>query len=242
MITGTLGPGVRYAFTDRRGGRSPAPFDSCNLGGRVGDAAENVLANRDRVAATLGFDPTRVVFLHQVHGADVVVADGTWPADPPPADGVATRVRGLGLAVVVADCTPVLVADAEAGVVGAAHAGRSGLVRGVASALLVRMHGLGASVERCVAVIGPAVCGGCYEVPAAMQAEVAAVAPAARALTRQGTASLDIPAGVAEALRGAGVPTVTRVAACTMELPEYFSHRRDGPQTGRSAGYVWLEP
>lgn len=242
MISGTLGPGTRYVFTDRHGGHSSAPFDGCNLSSRVGDDPDQVAANRRAVAGRLGIDPDRVVFLHQVHGAGVVVAEQQWNGDAPQADGVVTTRRGLVLAVLAADCTPVLVADPDIGMVGAGHAGRPGLVRGVVPALLDRMRELGANPERAVAAIGPSVCGGCYEVPAPMQAEVAAAVPAARALTRQGTPALDIAAGVAAQLRAGGVPTVTRFPVCTMESPDHYSHRREGSPSGRFAGYVWLEP
>lgn len=238
MLTGTLASGVGYAFTDRHGGVSPAPYNSCNLGTASGDTRDNVQANRAAVADELGVDD--LVFLHQVHGADVVVSDGPWLGLAPQADGAVTAIRGLGLGVLVADCTPLLLADPEAAVIAAVHVGRSGLAKGIAHAAVTRMRGLGAHPERIIAVAGPAVCGACYEVPAALQAEVAAVAPAARSRTRSGTPSLDIPAGVAAQLRDTGVLTVTRIAACTMESPDLFSYRRDGV-TGRFAGIVFLE-
>jgi copper oxidase (laccase) domain-containing protein len=102
------------------------------------------------------------------------------------------------------------------------------------------MRTLGAIAQRIRVVTGPAVCGACYEVPASMRAEVAAVVPAARSLTRAGEPSLDIAAGVAAQLRDADVPTITRILVCTMESADHFSHRRDR-LTGRAAGYIWLE-
>jgi polyphenol oxidase len=242
VISGTLGPGIRYAFTDRNGGHSSPPYDSCNLSTRAGDEPVRVAANRRAVAGRLGIDPASVTFLHQVHGSQVVVADGPWPGDDPQADGMVTRQPGLALAVLVADCTPVLVADPHARLIGAAHAGRVGLAAGIVPALLARLRELGATLEHAAATIGPSVCGGCYEVPAAIQAEVAAVAPAARSLTRSGTTALDIAAGVTAQLREGGVPTVTRFPVCTKESHDHFSHRREGSPGGRSAGYLWLEP
>lgn len=242
MISGTLGPGIRYAFTDRKGGHSRPPYDSCNLSTRAGDDPDRVAANRREVAGRLGIDPDAVTFLHQVHGSDVVVADGPWSGPDPRADGMVTVRPGLALAVLVADCAPVLVADPHARLIGAAHAGRPGLARGVVPALLARLRELGATLEHAVAAVGPSVCGGCYEVPAPMQAEVTAVAPAAKSLTRQGTAALDIAAGVVAQLREGGVGTVTRFPVCTMESPDHFSYRREGSPGGRAAGYVWLQP
>ena len=153
-----------------------------------------------------------------------------------------TGQPGLALAVLVADCTPVLVADPHARLIGAAHAGRVGLAVGIVPALLARLRELGATLEHAVAAIGPSVCGGCYEVPAAIQAEVAAVAPTARSLTRNGTAALDIATGVVAQLHEGGVPSVTRFPVCTKESLDHFSHRREGSPGGRSAGYLWLEP
>lgn len=242
MISGTLGPGIRYAFTDRNGGHSRPPYDSCNLSTRAGDEPARVAENRRAVAGRLGIDPASVMFLHQVHGSKVVVVDGPWTGADPQADGMVTGQPGLALAVLVADCTPVLVADPHARLIGAAHAGRVGLAAGIVPALLARLRELGATLEHAAAAIGPSVCGGCYEVPAAIQAEVAAVAPAARSLTRDGTPALDIPAGVVAQLREGGVPTVTRFPVCTKESLDHFSHRREGSPGGRSGGYVWLEP
>ncbi|KWX00328.1 peptidoglycan editing factor PgeF [Carbonactinospora thermoautotrophica] len=232
---------VHFAFTDRHGGVSPAPYDQLNLGGRVGDDPENVRENRRRVAVELGLDPARVVWMNQVHSPDVAVVDGPWAGEAPEVDGIVTTKRGLALAVLVADCTPVLLADPEAGVVGAAHAGRQGMVKGVVPATVRQMVELGARPERMYAMTGPAVCGACYEVPQEMQDEVVARVPAARSTTRAGTPGLDIPAGVWSQLRELGVRRGTRSSVCTLESPDHYSYRRTRV-TGRLAGYVWLEP
>src|SRR5690606_10514413 len=151
-----------------------------------------------------------------------------WPADPPAADAVVTTTPGLVLAVRVADCTPVLLADAGAGVLGAAHAGRPGLAVGVVPAVVARMAELGADPARVVAVVGPAVCGRCYEVPAEMREQVVAAAgvPEAWAETRWGTPAVDVPGGVVAQLKAAGVADVRRVATCTMESEDHYSYRR----------------
>ncbi|WP_067831839.1 peptidoglycan editing factor PgeF [Actinomadura kijaniata] len=237
-----LGPGVGAAFTGRTGGVSAAPYDALNLGGAVGDDPAAVRANRERAAAALGLDATRVVWMRQVHGAEVATVTGPTPpdADPDPVDAVVTTVPGLALAVLVADCAPVLLSDPEARVVGAAHSGRPGTAAGIVPALLERMRGLGADPARVRAAIGPAACGGCYEVPEAMRAEVAAAVPEAYATTRRGTPGLDIRAGIAGQLARAGVTDVALDPRCTIETPDLFSYRRDR-RTGRFAGYVWLE-
>ena len=229
----------RRVVTDRRGGRSRAPYDSFNLGDHVGDDPADVAANRSRVARELRVPEDRLVWMNQVHGTAVAVVDG--PQDGPVAgtDGLVTATPGLVLCVLVADCVPVLLADHETGVVAAVHAGREGLRQGVVPAALSAMASLGARARHVTALLGPAVCGACYEVPAQMQAAVAAVAPSAAVRTRQGTPGLDLRAGVEEILRQAGIPDVVQDARCTVEDPSLFSHRRDGV-TGRQAGIVWL--
>lgn len=229
----------RRVVTDRRGGRSRAPYDSFNLGDHVGDDPGDVAANRSRVARELGVGEDRLVWMNQVHGSTVAVVDG--PQDGPVAetDALVTATPGLVLGVLAADCVPVLLTDPVAGVVAAVHAGREGLRRGVLPATLSAMASLGARARHVTALLGPAVCGACYEVPREMQAEVAAVAPAAAVPTRRGTAGLDLRAGLAEILGRAGVTEVVHDPRCTVEDPQLFSHRRDGV-TGRQAGLVWL--
>ncbi|SFN22950.1 MULTISPECIES: peptidoglycan editing factor PgeF [Actinomadura] len=238
ITTVALGGGVGAGFTARAGGVSGPPYDSLNLGGAVGDDPAAVSANRRRAAAALGADPERTVFMRQVHGADV--AHATSPDIPGEADAVVTTVPGLALAVLVADCAPVLLADPVARVVGAAHSGRPGTAAGVVPALVKAMRERGAEPARMTAAIGPAACGRCYEVPAAMRDEVAAAVPAAYATTAKGTPGLDIRAGVAEQLAAAGVGRVETDPRCTIEDPGLFSYRREG-RTGRFAGYVWLK-
>ncbi|MFD3681380.1 MULTISPECIES: peptidoglycan editing factor PgeF [Streptomyces] len=234
--------GAHFAFTDRWGGVSAVPYEELNLGGAVGDDPAAVLANRVRAAGSLGIEPGRVVWMNQVHGRDVAVVDGPWAADAdiPRVDAVVSARRGLALAVLTADCTPVLLADPVAGVVGAAHAGRPGLVAGVVPAAVEAMVALGAEPGRITARTGPAVCGRCYEVPAAMRDEVAAVVPAARAETSWGTPAVDVVAGVHAQLAEAGVMESRRSPVCTLESRDHFSYRRDRV-TGRLAGYVWLD-
>ncbi|MEV7921967.1 polyphenol oxidase family protein, partial [Streptomyces griseoviridis] len=188
--------GAHFAFTDRWGGVSAVPYEELNLGGAVGDDPEAVRANRESAAASLGLDAGRVVWMNQVHGADVAVVEGPWGERPPPAvDALVSTRRGLALAVLTADCTPVLLADPVAGVVGAAHAGRPGMVAGIVPAAVLAMTELGADPARIVARTGPAVCGRCYEVPEEMRAEVAAAEPAAHAETSWGTPAVDVTAG-----------------------------------------------
>lgn len=232
--------GAHFAFTDRWGGVSAAPYEELNLGGAVGDDPHAVRANRERTARALGLSPDEVVWMHQVHGRDVAAVDAPFGADAPPLDGVVTARRGLALAVLTADCTPVLLADPVAGVAGAAHAGRPGVLAGVAQATVAAMVELGAAPERILARSGPAVCGRCYEVPEEMRAEVAAAVPEAHATTRWGTPAVDMAAGVRAQLARAGVTRWEQSSVCTLESGDHFSYRRD-KKTGRLASYVWIE-
>lgn len=233
--------GAHFAFTDRWGGVSAAPYEELNLGGAVGDDADAVLTNRELAAKSLGLGAGDVVWMNQVHGKDVAVVDGPWRDRPvPEVDAVVTAQRGLALAVLTADCVPVLLADPVAGVVAAAHAGRPGMVAGVVPAALRAMTELGADPARIVARTGPAVCGRCYEVPEAMRAEVAAVEPTAYAETSWGTPAVDVGAGVHAQLARLGVRDREQSPVCTRESSDHFSFRRDRT-TGRLAGYVWLD-
>ncbi|MEU5769340.1 peptidoglycan editing factor PgeF [Streptomyces asoensis] len=233
--------GAHFAFTDRWGGVSAAPYEELNLGGAVGDDPDAVRTNRELAAASLGLEPGRVVWMNQVHGDDVAEVEGPWATGvTPPVDGVVTATRGLALAVLTADCVPVLLADPVAGVVAAAHAGRPGMVKGIVPAAIDAMESLGADPARIVARTGPAVCGRCYEVPEAMRAEVAAVEPAAHATTSWGTPAVDVIAGVHAQLDRLGVHDRERSPVCTRESKDHFSYRRDR-STGRLAGYVWLD-
>lgn len=228
--------GIRAAFTDRHGGTSPAPYHSLNLGPGVGDAPEAVAENRRRAAAALQLSTDDVAWMSQVHGAEVAVVDAGGDAGR--VDAMATTRTGLALAVLVADCLPILLADHRAGVIGAAHSGRPGTARNVAGALVRRMEELGASARDCVALLGPAVCGACYEVPDELQREVARTAPEAACRTSRGTGGIDIRAAAAAQLARVGVTEVHHDARCTVETPELYSYRRDG-RTGRFAGYIW---
>jgi YfiH family protein len=216
------------------GGVSRARYAGLNLADHVGDDPAAVAANRARLAESLGV-PVR--YMRQVHGARVAVVRG--PGPPPEADALVTDAAGLAVAVLVADCVPVLF---EApGAVAVAHAGRAGMAAGVLPATLAVLAGLGVRPGSLSVTLGPAVCGACYEVPAAMRDEVAAAVPGCAAVTRRATPSIDLRAGLSAQLAAAGVTEVAVSPRCTVEDRSLFSHRRDGP-TGRFAGLAWLGP
>ena len=226
--------GAGFAFTTREGGVSAPPYDSLNLGTHVGDDPAAVAENRRRVAEAVGV--SELVVADQVHGTDVVEVTGPWSGAAPKADALVTRLPQLALGVLVADCTPVLLAAPAEGVVGVAHAGRKGMAAGVVRALVDAMRDLGA--RTIIGRVGPSICPRCYEVPAELREQVAADVPVARSVTRRGTPALDVAAGVLEQL-APHCSDVAQQPGCTAERADLFSFRRDGT-TGRSAGLVWL--
>lgn len=233
-----LAPGVRAAITRRRGGVSQPPYDPLNLGYSIGDDPAAVTQNRRLVARACGVDLGQLVWMRQVHGARArYVRAGQAGAE---ADAVFTDAPGVVLGVLAADCAPVLLVDPASGVVGAAHSGRAGTEAGVVPTLVNAMAGVGGRPERMHALVGPTICGRCYEVPAALQARVAAAVPQARCLTSAGAPGLDIRAGIAAQLAERGVHRVRHDLRCTAETDDLCSHRRDG-RAGRFAALVWRE-
>ncbi|MCW4355430.1 peptidoglycan editing factor PgeF [Hoyosella sp. YIM 151337] len=230
---------VRWKITTRAGGVSQPPYSSFNLGAHVGDEPAAVTENRRRLAADIGVRDNRVIWMDQVHGTKVAVVDG--PKDEPlgQTDAVVTAKPGLVLAVLTADCVPVLLADETACVIGAAHAGRIGARNGVVKAVIGQMASMGADPGRITVLLGPAACGRCYEVPNDMRADVERSLPGSSATTRRGTPSVDIPAGIERQLRQLGVHCVQRDPRCTIEETVLFSYRRSAP-TGRFASLIWM--
>lgn len=232
-LTGPAGRTVDVGFTDSEGGVSTGPLGSLNLGGRVGDAPGNVERNRAAVAESVGVAPEDLVFMHQTHSDRVLSIDADDTREPD-SDGIITARSGVALAVLVADCTPVLLADPAAGVVAAVHAGRPGMMARVVDRALDRMADHGAIDP--VAVVGPSVCGRCYEVPAELREKAAAVTPESRTVSWTGTPAIDVAGGVVAQLHARGVPT-TWVPGCTRESDRLFSYRRD-KRAGRFAGVI----
>lgn len=229
---------VEVAFTDRHGGVSTGSYASLNLAVEGGDDPVAVAENLRRVGLEFNAGGP-VLGMWQVHGADAVVIDGLGESALPSCDGLVSSRRGVALMTRAADCVPVLIADPAAGVIGAAHAGRLGLVRGIVAASVEAMRSQGAS--ELVAWVGPHICGRCYEVPAAMRDEVSAIVPEASAETSWGTPSVDLGAAVSAQLRAAGSEVVD-AARCTREHDDLYSYRRDGDAAGRLAGLIRVRP
>lgn len=238
---------IRRVVTTRAGGHSKPPFDSFNLGDHVGDEPRAVAANRARLARELGLPEHRLRWMEQVHGRTVTIVDDDSPggdgqlvAPAEATDALVTTRAGLALVALVADCVPVLLGDPEAGVVAAVHAGRVGARVGVVPAAVEAMCSVGASPGRIEALLGPAVCGECYEVPKAMADDVEAHVPGSACRSRNGTPALDLRAGLWEQLANLGVGRIGIDPRCTMEDETLFSHRRKAP-TGRIAAVTWME-
>ena len=246
LLVADLGPGARGVFTTRAGGVSAGAWSGpdgeggLNLGLHVGDDRAAVLANRARLEAAVG---ARVVWMDQVHGNAVREVTGETGPSAGECDALVARSSaGAAIAVMVADCVPVLLAAHDGSVVGAAHVGRQGLVRGVLAAALSRMADLGVASAGVRAAVGPSVCGRCYEVPQLLQDEVEAAVPGTATTTSWGTPALDLRAGVMRQLAELGVSGVDALDGCTMEDERLYSHRRAGRDgagtTGRFAGVV----
>jgi polyphenol oxidase len=241
--TGHVNVRIRRVTTTRAGGVSKPPFDTFNLGDHVGDDPAAVAENRARLAAGVGLGAHRLVWMNQVHGDRVEVVDGPQSAavgGEVGTDALVTCTARLALAVVTADCVPVLMADARAGVAAAVHAGRVGAQSGVVARTLQVMLELGAQPDDISALLGPAVSGAHYEVPAAMADEVEAALPGSRTTTAAGTPGLDLRAGIACQLRNLGVTAIDVDPRCTVADQALFSYRREA-STGRLASMVWME-
>jgi len=225
--------GLTRAFTSRSGGVSEGPYAALNLGGHVGDTPVAVGENRVRLADAVGVPVDRVVYMDQCHGSEVAVVDER-PSVAPAVDALVTRSADLALVALVADCTPVLLWEADGPVIAAVHAGRPGMMKGIVTQAISAMRDLGAG--ELSAAVGPSVCGRCYEVPLDLREEAAAVRPEARTVTWVGTPAIDVAGGVVAELAGLGV-TVEWIAGCAREDTSLFSHRRDGV-TGRFGGII----
>ena len=242
-------PGTRHAFFTREGGVSTGLYQSLNGGQGSDDRPEHVRENRARMAGALGVVPERFITAYQVHSPDVVVAEAPWGSDARPrADGIVTRVRNLAIGISTADCGPILLADPQARVIGAAHAGWRGALTGIIEATIAAMERLGADRARLRAAIGPMIRQPSYEVGPDLVAQFRAenaenerfFAPAAR----EGHAMFDLAGYVAARLSRAGIAGVEDLGMCTYADARFFSyrratHRRD-PDYGRHINAIAL--
>ncbi len=221
---------MKYCFTDRTGGLSTGAFLSNNVATHVGDDLTTVMANRARLESDLALP---IQFMEQVHGNKVEKVDNQI-ISPPIADALVTARTGIALAVMVADCIPLLLSSADA--VAAVHVGRKGLMNEVALAAIDQMRAYGSSDIS--ANVGPSICGTCYEVSQEIYDEVCRKFPLAASRTSDGGNALDLSRALIDQLENHGI-TVIDQGRCTVENKDLFSYRRDGV-SGRQVGVVWL--
>lgn len=241
--------GVPHGFLGRRGGVSSGIHAGLNVGLGSEDAAEVVAENRRRATEAV-LPGAQLVTLFQVHSAEAVVV--TQPFEQalrPHADALVTDRPGLALGILTADCAPVLLADREAGVVGAAHAGWKGAIGGVTDSTLAAMEQLGARRERIAAAVGPCIARASYEVDADFVRRFAEADPENERFftdTREGHAQFDLEAYVVHRLASAGVRRIEALGLDTYADPErFFSYRRathrGEPDYGRQIAIIGLE-
>jgi len=242
--------GIRHAFFTREGGVSEGIYASLNAGVGSNDDQARVAENRARMASTLGVAPDAFLTAYQIHSANVVVAETPWMhAARPRADAIVTRVPGLAIGVSTADCGPVLLADGEARVIGAAHAGWRGALAGVTDAAIAAMERLGARRERIVAAIGPLIRQPNYEVGLELIEDFLAADGDNRRFfqpAQLGHAMFDLPGYIAARLARAGIGAVEDLGACTYADPQrFFSYRRTThrgePDYGRHVNAIVLD-
>jgi YfiH family protein len=242
-------PGIRHAFFTRQGGVSKGIYGSLNGGLGSSDERDRVVENRARMAAGLGVGPDSLVSLHQVHSPDAVIVEAPFGTERPKADGMATRVPGLALAITTADCGPLLFVDRDSGVVGAAHAGWRGAFTGVIEATLAAMEDLGARRERTLVVLGPTIGRDAYEVGLDFRDRFLEADPANERFfvssERPDRAMFDLPAYIGARAVAAGVGSFSTLGLCTYSDEErFFSYRRTShrgePDYGRLISAIAL--
>lgn len=243
-------PGIRHAFFTRSGGVSQGVYSSLNGGVGSRDAPEKVAENRARMATALGVNADRFLTLFQIHSPEVVVAQEPWTRDSRPrADAVVTQVPRLAIGVSTADCGPLLFADSEAGVIGAAHAGWRGALSGVIEATVAAMEQLGARRARIAAALGPTIRQSNYEVGPEFVERFLTVDPANtrhfKPSQREGHAMFDLCGYIAQRVERAGLTQFEDLGLCTYEGAErFYSYRRsthrEEPDYGRHINAIAL--
>jgi polyphenol oxidase len=231
-LLGGVGGAIRHGFFTREGGVSEGIYASLNCGLGSGDRPEHVRENRDRVARRLGADPAMLITVRQVHSPRALIAEAPWPEGAPPeADAIVTRVPGLAIGALAADCAPVLFADPEAKVVAAAHAGWRGALAGVIEATVNAMATLGSNPANIRATVGPAIGQTAYEVGRDFEARFLDDDPANAAFFIAGKddrhVQFDLPGYCGKRLNDAGVvhSEILRICTCRGES-HFFSFRR----------------
>ncbi|HHB83458.1 MAG TPA: peptidoglycan editing factor PgeF [Devosia sp.] len=242
-------PKISHGFFGRQGGCSPAPLASLNVSGAMGDHPDFIKNNRAIACAAINVAPERLAILSQVHSPDVIVIDETFDmTSSPKADAMVSKTPGIGLGILTADCTPVLFADPEKGIIGACHAGWQGAVSGIIANTICAMEKLGAEKPGIIAALGPTIWQHNYEVGPDWTSRFLARHPdAQRFIAKMGknqSEHFDLPGFVLHELKKQQLAHIAQVGGCTCEHPEqYFSHRfatRKEEKTGRQISIIAL--
>ena len=245
--------GIAHGFFTCEGGVSTGIYASLNCGPGSNDAREAVIENRRIALSALARESdSTLVTLYQIHSGEAVIVDAPWTlGDPPKADAMATRMRGLALGILTADCAPVLLMDHDAGVIGAAHAGWRGALTGVIDSVVAAMESLGADRARIAAAIGPCISQRNYEVDDGFREKFLAAEAASERYFAAGKRAahwqFDLEAYVTQRLTRAGVENALPLGACTYAREsDFFSFRRNThrgvPDYGRQISAIMLEP
>jgi YfiH family protein len=249
VLDGFASNGIRHGFFTRRGGVSDGIYAGLNVGAGSNDDPARVAENRRRVSAWMGVSPDRLVTVHQVHSPDAVIVTAPFPGERPKADAMVTDRPGLALGVLAADCGPVLYADPEARVIGAAHAGWKGALTGVLEATIEAMEGLGAKRERIAAVLGPSIVQANYEVGKEFLDRFIADDPTNAAYfslsKKPGHYMFDLNGYTLDRLKAAGVAAYGLHLCTYADEALFFSYRRTThraePDYGRQISAIVLE-
>ena len=240
VITAPALGAVRHGFFTRKGGVSQGLYAGLNCGSGSHDTPQAVAANRAMVADALDVPPERLISLHQIHSANVITVTGPVPTPRPQADALVTATPGLAISTLTADCQPVLFADPQAGVIGAAHAGWKGALGGVLQATVAAMQALGAARENIRAAIGPCISQAAYEVGPDFRATFCAANPNYGRFFAPGTGDrwfFDLPGFSRAELEALGLARVEWTGQCTYSDPDrFYSWRRTCHEGGQDYG------
>ncbi|VAW24247.1 SAM-dependent methyltransferase, MidA [hydrothermal vent metagenome] len=243
-------PDISHGFFGREGGCSPAPFDSLNVSKLTKDAPENISQNRQIVANSLGLPLNKLAILHQIHSNKIVVVDEGFDFDSSiKADAMVSKVGGIGLGVLIADCTPILFYDPKNSIIGATHAGWQGAIKGIIANTIKAMENLGADRKEIIAGIGPTIWQENYEVGEQFASDLLEKHPQAEkfiAIPKNRTKKhFDLPGFVRSEIKKAGVIQISQTTQCTYANPQkYFSHRfatHNSAKTGRQIAIIAIK-
>ncbi len=239
---------ITHLFTTRYGGISNIPFDSNNLAFHVGDKADDVIKNHQRLAQQIGYDYHSLIHMRQIHSDKIIVVDPDIHnfENPPECDALITDQPNIPLMVMTADCTPVLLFDSVQNVIAVAHAGRAGAVKGIIPKTIEKIcNDFGSKIENINVVLGPSIHGCCYEVGEKIANEVIGDGYGFAVINKEGNYYLEVNAIIHRQLDESGIKkeNIEDLNICNAcENRDFFSYRADKQKTGRIAGVLMLLP